>query len=694
MSDVIPVLTRNENAQAMDLSKQTVQNLEMISRTMENFFRDYERDQIEEDKEKEQDKKDLKKETTQKEKRDNKKEKKERGEFTKAIIEAGKKSGEAIYGEGFKMLLGPLRLITEPLENFLGINFKDIFATGLKSIGGKIKGLFQKEKVPGSKEKPLTDLTENLVGKTIQEEMLPSETGKLFMGKPTRQTVLPIDPGAVLLFDLFTKGFKKDGIGKNEEGLMGLFGDGGVMKSVGPMIAKLGGIAMLIGGIVWAVMDGISGFFKAKEWGTSKVSGVIGGILGGTSKGLEGAMGNMGKWALIGAGIGTLIMPFVGTLIGGLLGGALGFILGWIGGERIAKFFDMVGSAVANFFTKTIPEVASNIWNAISGFFSWIWGGIIKTFNWIADFIGGYFTGFIDNFINFFSSFGKAFKKRFGKESKKSGENLLQKTLLFFTDIIKNIGSFVWGFIDNIIDTIKKVPIVGQAMTWVDEKVIEPIKGFFKGIFKGIQEFISDPKTFINNLWGNIINKVSGFFDSIKKGFDEFIKDPMGFIGKELNKLINSVGEFFADMGREFEFLVANPIAAISAIAGDKKAILKKEAFKEKKRTEDELKRKERIRMNNEKFLREQRIELDKENLSFLRRQGLTQAQIDAEIQSKITNIKKGMKVDDSETKQLYQSLLAEMAKQKGKENVVLQNITNTGSYNPDVQMSGGVFVY
>jgi hypothetical protein len=65
---------------------------------------------------------------------------------------------------------------------------------------------------------------------------------------------------------------------------------------------------------------------------------MIGGFLGGTDTNSMVRTGkNMGKFALVGAGIGTLIAPGIGTLIGGVIGGLVGGGLGLIGGENIAQ---------------------------------------------------------------------------------------------------------------------------------------------------------------------------------------------------------------------------------------------------------------------------------------------------------------------------------------------------------------------
>ena len=126
---------------------------------------------------------------------------------------------------------------------------------------------------------------------------------------------------------------------------------------------KIMGGGMILAGIAMAIKDGFEGAKLSSEWGTSKASGVAGAVLGGTDKGLMGAIKNMGKWALIGAGIGSFV-PVIGTLIGGVIGAVLGAILGWIGGENIAKGFDWVGKkftaiwkAVKKGFTNLMKDI-------------------------------------------------------------------------------------------------------------------------------------------------------------------------------------------------------------------------------------------------------------------------------------------------------------------------------------------------
>lgn len=120
------------------------------------------------------------------------------------------------------------------------------------------------------------------------------------------------------------------------------------LKGSGKLLAKgfttVGG--RLLGGIVALAIDGLLGYFESDEWGVTKGAGAIGGMLGGTFENRALNMfANAGKWALIGATIGSFV-PVIGTAIGGAVGALLGAVLGYFGGERIAKATDELGKSI------------------------------------------------------------------------------------------------------------------------------------------------------------------------------------------------------------------------------------------------------------------------------------------------------------------------------------------------------------
>jgi hypothetical protein len=155
-----------------------------------------------------------------------------------------------------------------------------------------------------------------------------------YKGTLTFSQIKKIDPGAAFLSLTLRELLDK----KDQPDISGKFSAG----SISGILTKALPIAALAAGAIWMVVDGIRGFFMSDEWNVSKISGALGGALGGMDSGIKGGFKNAGKFALIGAGIGSLIAPGIGTLIGGGIGGIVGGILGFIGGEKIAKALNEV----------------------------------------------------------------------------------------------------------------------------------------------------------------------------------------------------------------------------------------------------------------------------------------------------------------------------------------------------------------
>lgn len=292
-------------------------------------------------------------------------------------------------------VLGPISLLTAPFEEFFDTTFYKAFK-GIGEFFGKII----KKKNPNEQD---------LVRK--------GEIGFLYL--------------AHKLDKIF---------GKKEENVeKGSFLDilkGGI-GGIGNLIGKVFPFASIIAGLGFMIADG----FKALTagWGTSKVSSFIGGMLGGTSKGMEGAFKNMGKWALIGAGIGTLAIPIpiVGTLIGGLLGAVVGGILGYIGGENLSKGLDKIGA-----------WVKTNIWDKfLKPYGDFIFSVASRGFKFIGDST---------------SDLSKVFK----------GEMSIGK---FVINFVSNIFGTIGGLV---VDYLHKNPI-GK---FIDNILVKPIVKFFTGI--------------------------------------------------------------------------------------------------------------------------------------------------------------------------------------------------------------------
>jgi len=360
---------------------------------------------------------------------------------------------------GTKML-GPLRLITDPLQQALGVDL------------GKMFGDFGNKLFESSKEK-VTSVFKIGKGKPTDVEMKKSEHGR-----------------ALMWFHNKTKKKDKDG-GSFWESLFGgaSGGIGGILAKALPLI---GGIGAIIAGVVWMVVDFFRGMCKSGDWGVSKVAGGIGGALGGMSSGLEGAFKNAGKFALIGAGIGTLIYPIVGTIVGGLIGAGIGALIGYIGGENIAKALQ----GKMNEFTNIIKSDKS-IDEKIIGIFQSVINGLLDIGTVAVTTLGKI------GIDMFFGIFGGMFKKMFMKKgmSEEDATNVLAKIKErikeVFGNVIHNIFEilnapvkFITEFIPNMIADVTKD--LKALFSDPEKGFVQKFLGVFKVIFSNIGENFKD----------------------------------------------------------------------------------------------------------------------------------------------------------------------------------------------------------
>ena len=135
---------------------------------------------------------------------------------------------------------------------------------------------------------------------------------------------------------------------------------------------KVIGYAALAAWAIGGVFQKAGDIAAAQDWTgdmgatDSKLANSIGAALGGRIEGgvanaFRNASGMGGTFAVIGAGVGTLVFPVVGTLAGALIGGAIGIvvggILGFFGGGRIAKFMSNIGTFVSDSFNNMVQGV-------------------------------------------------------------------------------------------------------------------------------------------------------------------------------------------------------------------------------------------------------------------------------------------------------------------------------------------------
>lgn len=481
------------------------------------------------------------------------------------------------------MLLGQLRLITDPIQDLTGFSVSDKLNEGFQSI------------------------TDSLFDK-----------GKKKM-KPSRSDVAQAgDEGIGMLWlgDKLDKIFGTQKKGEDEEG-MGFFASalgGGVGKAIGGMLTKGLGIGMIVTSLVLMLKDGIMGAMKADEWGVGKGAAIAGAVLGGTGEGWKNAFANAGKWALMGAGIGLLAGGPIGALIGGLIGAVVGGIMGFFGGKKIAKFIENTIAGLGQFWDN-VKEFFKNSWDSIKNFFINMWNSDFITK--IRTFIGDLFTSIFDfiktPFINMWNvivdfkdkmvqiwSGDESFLKKLGKtigetllffpkmiwgwisglgESMKNwfidmfigrketadGKKAKKALIVQFWDILKTfwggIGKMMMKGLKSVID------FFSQAPSFIKETIIPGIKEFFSGVFTSIVSGIGDMTNFVkSDVWPFITEFFGNIFNNIKETWNTFWEDPGAFISNIWKMVTDGIQGLIDKVMGIFKFFDIMGIAGVGEL--------------------------------------------------------------------------------------------------------------------------------
>lgn len=576
MSDAIPILNRTDNPKIDVLRQTSPEIFSRFTETLEEFTENFSPE-----KQEKMQKKEIKKEKEQQ----NEFLEKLQGKFDK-IGDTITQTTESTVKETSKGLLtaslGGFNMLFEPLKAI----------TGIDVVGG---------------------ISDSLANFFSPKKLAPKRSNVLKEG----------DIGSVLIADTISDVEEENG--KKGNFLKNLLGMGaGALGAIVPMIGKLG----LIGGIIWAIVDAVQGVFKAEEWGTSKVSAGIGGIFGGLSSGLKGAFGNMGKWALIGAGIGTFVAPVVGTLVGGLIGAGVGAILGFIGGENIAKAMDKVGQFFANIWTDPEKNIPTKVLDTLAsipkllfeGILEFLKGGIklvwrLVTGKDMSAEAEGEMNNFFQEFKNIFGSFidnilfapfrgmidGIMKNNKLGGIWEDEDSTIGEKVGKTLFNLGEMIFGGIWGFIKGkvlgIWDFIKgffKKPDKDKKK--VGRNLLQHVLNFLYEIPKVVFSFLADMTRGFTSAFGDIpiigdIVKVigdviAGIFDFIgimAQGFQDFVDDPIKWlndtvwvpvsnffstIGEGITGFITKIGDFFAGVGDFFTFAVQNFFGFITDFEG------------------------------------------------------------------------------------------------------------------------------
>lgn len=379
--------------------------------------------------------------------------------------------------------------------------------------------------------------------------------------------------GAMGAAAIYLGDIMKKGAGEEEEG-GGMLGDAfaraggmgiaGMAGKLFPALMKAAPWAALAGGIIWGVIDAISGMAKAGEWDTDKASAAIGGFLGGTGSGFKNAFKNMGKWALIGAGVGSIV-PVIGTIAGGLAGAAIGALLGFVGGEKIAQWVQKAKDALMdNELVQGVIDAVVGIWDTIVG--AWkdfiadlidIWGSD-ETFGTK---LGESITAWMDNFFGMFSDlFGdlwvwmKGFFLDFfvgqkDKEGKRTKASILRQLVNYTKELgmglinmVGDLFSALFGGIDDLTGG-----RLSSSVNWIDDNIIGPVGDFFSNIGSKAVAAWETAKGWVEKY---ITTPVGDFFSGLKENITKGWETAKGWIDKYL---VSPLESFFGAIGKVFE---------------------------------------------------------------------------------------------------------------------------------------------
>jgi hypothetical protein len=411
-------------------------------------------------------------------------------------------------------LLGPLNLITQPLEELFGVKFIDVIG----GIFGKGKDDFFAK---GKKVKPkLSDIQKSNPEIVWLAKQLGADTEE-------------------------KKKKKKGGLLDELFGGDGGVGDaGGLAKNVLPLLAKGAPVAAIAAGVVMATLDGIAAVGKANNWGVDKAAAFRGGFLGGTGEGFKNAFKKAGQFALVGAGIGFLAGGPVGALIGGFIGAATGGILGYIGGEKIAKAIQ----GVRNWVKDAINSVFEGIKSYFKETFDNIVGLFKGTFKNIGDVFSGkkaFTQGLIDIPMEIFQFIGKQIQ-------------ISWKTHPFLNYIQKTILNPVFDLLKSTGHKIAKFPLTPVGK-FIQKNIMNPAFDLLKSFGSKIAKFPSTPIG--NFIQKNVMNPIFDLFKSIGDELSHLASSPVGkFIQKNV---MNPIFDLFKSIGDAFTYFTSTPITKL-----------------------------------------------------------------------------------------------------------------------------------
>ncbi|KKM82046.1 hypothetical protein LCGC14_1323570, partial [marine sediment metagenome] len=348
-------------------------------------------------------------------------------ETVKSVSDSIGKIGKGIAEASFNMLLGPLQLITKPLEEMMG---------------GK-----------------------------IFDKLLGVLTPKKFKGKPTKQKVLPKDPGAVLIASTLEEEAKE-----KKKGIWGKIG-AGLLAALPFILAGLTLVGTLLSDLFGE--GGAISFFKKGEIGKGIMTLLFGKDLSEKGPGgkIIGILKQGAKWAAVGFMLGSVI-PGVGNVLGALIGFGIGAIASTIKLGIDSGFFKKIGGQIKD-KTKEM--------GGIKGLFK----SVIKWTLILGPGIGSLF-GVV---MFYFGDKIKGFTKKIFTKMKGAITPVMQKVAQWgIAKIIEPLRGLFGGIFDNVSNFLMSgfeatIDIGKQVIGWVEESILSPIANIFKRIGNKIVTF-------------------------------------------------------------------------------------------------------------------------------------------------------------------------------------------------------------
>jgi len=322
------------------------------------------------------------------------------------------------------------------------------------------------------------------------------------------------------------------GLGGGTKGLASKLGPK-ILAKLAPVMASgvlatVAGVGLIAGGAVLAVMDGVKGAKKSKEWGVSGFNAGFSSAVTSSSKGVKGGLQGIKKYGLIGGGIGMLVGGPIGAAIGGGVGVLLGGVLGSVGGEKTSKFFQGVGKSVSGVWEKGLVPLGKGIANFVTLPYKLLGKGIdaIKTDKKLQSTLLKVGT----------TGLATLAAGPIGGLARWFGPQIMKSV----TSLGKNIGGKLSGAFENL----KKDKDMQKKLLGTATMLVNPLLGLgvifapqLKKTFEGLKSTVG--KAFENN---NMLSGIGTFLTDFVTGLWDGIKNWFGNIGENIRKFFSEKG--------------------------------------------------------------------------------------------------------------------------------------------------------